>query len=171
MACIQNFYNYLMNQCICTAGLNNLVASNEDEYVELALRVASDITALSNLRMSLRDLMLKSPLCDGSKFTQGLESVYRSMWQRYCKDDVPSLRSMEMAKLQPLQQLHSQQVVPEELAVRFPEPTKLNISRDGPLAPIKENGFKLGQCSSMNTSHGEENGLLLNQNSNSGKLS
>ncbi|KAK6139963.1 hypothetical protein DH2020_026339 [Rehmannia glutinosa] len=126
--------------------------------------VGLDITALSNLRMRLRDLMLKSPLCDGSKFAQGLESAYRNMWQRYCKNDVPSLRRMEIEQLQSQQQLHSQQVIPEEVAVSFPEPKKVNIS------PIKANGFNLGQCSSLNTSRGEENGSLLNQNSNLAKL-
>ncbi|KAI3471910.1 hypothetical protein Pfo_028598 [Paulownia fortunei] len=150
-----------------TVGLSNLVAKNEDEYVELAVQLASDVTALSNLRMTLRDLMLKSPLCDGSKFTRGLESAYRTMWQRYCKDDVPSLRHMEMAQLQPQQQLYSQQVVPEELAVKFAEPKKVNISRDGSLVPIKANGFNLGQCSSQNNSRGEENGSLLNQSRSS----
>lgn len=154
-----------------STGLDNLVAKNEDEYVELAVQLASDITALSNLRMKLRDLMVKSPLCDGSKFTRGLESAYRNMWHRYCKDDVPSLRRMEMAQLQSQQQnqLLLQQVGTEELATKFAEPTKLDTSKDALNATVKANGFKVGQCSSMNTSHGEENGSLLNQNdSNSG---
>ncbi|KAH6835880.1 Tetratricopeptide repeat superfamily protein [Perilla frutescens var. hirtella] len=159
-----------------TVGLNNLVAKNEDEYVDLAIQLASDITALANLRMRLRDLMIKSPLCDGSKFAQGLESAYRNMWHRYCKDDVPSLRQMEAAQMQSQQQLqlHLQQVdpEPEEVAVKPAEPTKLDTtSRDALHATVKANGFKVGQCSSMNTSHGEENGPLLNQNCNSGKLS
>ena len=42
-----------------------MIARNEDEYVELAQQLASDISALQNLRMSLRNLMSKSPLCDG----------------------------------------------------------------------------------------------------------
>ncbi|KAL3642700.1 hypothetical protein CASFOL_013515 [Castilleja foliolosa] len=92
-----------------TVGLSNLVAKNEDEYADMALQLASDITALSKLRMKLRDLMLKSPLCNGSKFTQGLESSYRNMWRRYCKDDVPSLRRMETEQLQYQHQLNSQQ--------------------------------------------------------------
>lgn len=51
--------------------------------------------ALSELRMNLRELMSKSPVCDGPNFTLGLETAYRKMWQRYCKGDVPSLRLME----------------------------------------------------------------------------
>ncbi|VFQ68771.1 unnamed protein product [Cuscuta campestris] len=53
-------------------GCKNLVAKNEDEYVELAIHLATDLTALSKLRMSLQNRMLKSPLCDGSKFTLNL---------------------------------------------------------------------------------------------------
>ncbi|KAL7096559.1 hypothetical protein ACP275_10G086600 [Erythranthe tilingii] len=147
-----------------TVGLNNLVATNEDEYVDLAVKLASDVTALSNLRMRLRNLMSKSPLCDGSKFIRGLESAYRKMWRRYCKDDVPSLKQMELAQVPPQQQ----QVVPEEIAVRITEPKKV-ISTFA--APIKANGFYLGQCSSAKTSNAEENGALLNQSRNSGKLS
>ncbi|KAK4481646.1 hypothetical protein RD792_012553, partial [Penstemon davidsonii] len=132
-----------------TVGLSNLVAKNEDEYVQLALQLASDIPALANLRMKLRDLMLKSPLCDGSKFIQGLESTYRDMWRRYCKGDVPSLKRMEMEQ----QDLPSQQTVPEDT-------TKVNGLGDVPISPIKTNGFNFnpgpGTSSPSNTSDGEE---------------
>lgn len=64
------------------------------------MQLASDVTALSNLRMSLRNLMSKSPVCDGPNFILGLESTYRKMWQRYCKGDVPSLRRMELLQQQ-----------------------------------------------------------------------
>ncbi|XP_010534409.1 PREDICTED: probable UDP-N-acetylglucosamine--peptide N-acetylglucosaminyltransferase SPINDLY isoform X2 [Tarenaya hassleriana] len=77
-------------------GLGHLVAKNEDEYVQSAIQLASDVKALAKLRMRLRDLMAKSPVCDGPNFTVALESAYREMWRRYCKGDVPSLRQMEM---------------------------------------------------------------------------
>ncbi|KAG6390176.1 hypothetical protein SASPL_151658 [Salvia splendens] len=150
-----------------TVGLKNLVAENEDEYVERAVQLASDITALSNLRMRLRDLMVKSPLCHGSKFTRGLESAYRNMWHRYCKGDVPSLRRMELQPQQQQEQPHLQQVGPEELAIKFSEPAK----SDALQATVKVNGFTAGQCSSINSSRVEENGSLPNQNCSSGKLS
>lgn len=93
----------------CITGLGHLVAKTEDEYVELALQLASDVAALSNLRMNLRDLMSNSPLCDGAKFCSSLESAYRNMWSRYCKGDVPSLKHMEL-----LQQQHQEQILSEE---------------------------------------------------------
>ncbi|CAA3021258.1 probable UDP-N-acetylglucosamine--peptide N-acetylglucosaminyltransferase SPINDLY [Olea europaea subsp. europaea] len=137
---------------LTTVGLSNLVANNEDEYVQMSLQLASDITALSSLRMKLRDLMLKSPLCDGSKFTQGLESTYRNVWQRYCKGDVPSLSRMEL--LQP-------QVVSEPI-VNYTDPTIAN-SENGHLGPITTNGFNPGSSSIGNTSAGKENGVQLNE--------
>nr|VDC72860.1 unnamed protein product [Brassica rapa] len=77
-------------------GLGHLVAKNEDEYVQLSVDLASDITALLKLRMSLRDLMAGSPVCNGPSFAVALESAYRSMWRKYCKGEVPSLKRMEM---------------------------------------------------------------------------
>ncbi|KAK8633119.1 hypothetical protein V6N13_013973 [Hibiscus sabdariffa] len=102
-------------------GLQHLIARNEDEYVPLALQLASNVTALQNLRMSLRDLMSKSPVCDGQNFISGLEAAYRNMWRRYCKGDVPSLRCMEMLQ---------KQDVTEELTVKTVEPEETTTSID-----------------------------------------
>lgn len=136
-------------------GLKHLIAKNEDEYVRLALQLASDVTALANLRMSLRDLMSKSPVCDGQNFTFGLESTYRNMWHRYCKGDVPSLKRMEMLQ---------QQVVSEEPANKISEPTKITFSKDGSPGSVMPNGFNQVSPSMLNLSNIEENGVQLNRN-------
>uniref|UniRef100_A0A0E0AYX4 Probable UDP-N-acetylglucosamine--peptide N-acetylglucosaminyltransferase SPINDLY n=1 Tax=Oryza glumipatula TaxID=40148 RepID=A0A0E0AYX4_9ORYZ len=82
-------------------GLGRLVAKSEDEYVSLALDLAADVTALQELRMSLRGLMAKSPVCDGENFTRGLESAYRNMWRRYCDGDAPALRRLDLLQEEP----------------------------------------------------------------------
>ncbi|KAF5954068.1 hypothetical protein HYC85_006924 [Camellia sinensis] len=152
---------------LSTVGLGHLVAKNEDEYAQLALKLASDVTALSNMRTGLRDLMSKSPLCDGSKFTLGLESTYRNMWKRFCKGDVPSLRRMEI-----LQQQQIHQVSSEEPTVKISEPTKTATnSREGHLGSVKKNGFNLDTHSILNLSTSEENGVVLLNQPNSGNLS
>ncbi|XP_031282560.1 probable UDP-N-acetylglucosamine--peptide N-acetylglucosaminyltransferase SPINDLY isoform X1 [Pistacia vera] len=143
-------------------GLPHLIAKNEDEYVQLALKLASDITALSNLRMSLRELMSKSPVCDGQNYTLGLESTFRNMWHRYCKGDVPSLSRLEMLQ---------QQVVSEEPAIKNPEPSGSTFSSDGTSGSVKANGFNQAAPSILNTSNCEENGVQMNQSTNTGKLS
>nr|CAD1838623.1 unnamed protein product [Ananas comosus var. bracteatus] len=77
-------------------GLGRLIAKTEDEYVRLAVQLASNVSALQDLRLTLRDLMLRSPVCDGTKFVRGLESTYRNMWHRYCRGDAPALKRMEL---------------------------------------------------------------------------
>ncbi|KAG0497293.1 hypothetical protein HPP92_001984 [Vanilla planifolia] len=104
---------------LSNVGLAHLVAKTEDEYVQMAVKLASNVSTLSELRMSLRDLMLKSPLCDGPKFTKQLESLYRKMWHRYCQGDVPALRHMEA-----LQQEQPNNA--EKIMVTFSEPAKAN---------------------------------------------
>lgn len=59
------------------------VAHTEEQYIQLAVHHASDIQRLSQLRQSLRERMLASPLCDAPAFVTRLEGVYRQLWHRY----------------------------------------------------------------------------------------
>lgn len=131
-------------------GLPNLVAQTEDEYVETAIQLASDVTALSKLRMTLRDLMAKSPVCDGANFTLGLEEIYRNMWRRYCKGDVPSLKRLEM-----LQKQQEPVSPPEASAV---VPLRVVTSKDG--SPLKANGFNPAPPPALSLATSEENGVV-----------
>jgi predicted O-linked N-acetylglucosamine transferase (SPINDLY family) len=69
---------------LTTVGLSELIAESPEEFVALAVRLAGDLDRLASLRAGLRVRMAGSPLCDARKFTRGLESAYRSMWQRWC---------------------------------------------------------------------------------------
>ncbi|KAL2992822.1 hypothetical protein AAZX31_10G070200 [Glycine max] len=140
-------------------GLGNLIAKNEDEYVKLALKLASDISALQNLRMSLRELMSKSPLCDGAKFILGLESTYRQMWHRYCKGDVPALKCMELLQ---------QPVSSNNPSSKNSEPTRATNSSEGSPESVKANGFSSTQTPKLNFLNCEENGGSLNHSSKQG---
>lgn len=132
-----------------------MIARNEDEYVELAQQLAADVSVLNNLRMSLRDLMSKSPLCDGAKFIQGLESTYRNMWHRYCRGDVPSLKRMELL----------QEVATGDLSNKNSEPTMVVNSRESGSGSVKANGFNTTPVSKLNIHSCEENGASLSHNS------
>jgi protein O-GlcNAc transferase len=92
----------LTKNAVALAGLGRLVAKTEDEYVRIAIELASDVTALQELRMSLRELMMTSPVCDGENFTRGLEAAYRNMWLRYCDGDMPSLKRPELLQEHPV---------------------------------------------------------------------
>lgn len=150
---------------LSNVGLRRLIAKNEDEYVEMAVQLASDVAALQELRMSLRNLMSKSPVFDGQNFISGLEATYRNMWQRYCNGDVPSLRYMEMLQ---------KQGVPEELTIKTSEPESVTILKDTSPGSesVKSNGFNQVPWPMLNLTTCEENGSQLNlvQTTNSGKL-
>jgi predicted O-linked N-acetylglucosamine transferase (SPINDLY family) len=65
-------------------GLTNLIAGTPEEYVDIAVQLASDRDSLADLRLRLRDRMAASPLCDHKGFTRGLEAAYRQMWREWC---------------------------------------------------------------------------------------
>ena len=51
-------------------GLSDLVAKTEDEYVDIARRLAADPHRLVDLRKTLRQKLLASSLCDGNDLTR-----------------------------------------------------------------------------------------------------
>ncbi|CAL9114534.1 unnamed protein product [Musa textilis] len=131
-------------------GLGRLVAKTEEEYVKLALQLASDVSALGELRMTLRELMSKSPVCDGAKFTHGLESTYRNMWHRYCRGDVPATRHIESLKDQP--------PLSDKILVRFSEHKTSNGPEQNHQVQTKMNGVTSNLSSTPNNTSCEANG-------------
>ncbi|MFO0832399.1 MAG: hypothetical protein U0637_11250 [Phycisphaerales bacterium] len=63
------------------AGLPELAAHTEDEFVQKAAAVATDSARLHDLRASLRERLRTSPLCDApafaARFTDALEHLWR----------------------------------------------------------------------------------------------
>ncbi|MFH1604902.1 MAG: hypothetical protein ABIH03_13445, partial [Pseudomonadota bacterium] len=66
------------------AGLAHLVARSWEEYVDIALQLASDLPALAVLRATLRQRLRASPLLDAERFTRDLEALYRDAWRMWC---------------------------------------------------------------------------------------
>ncbi|MCK5295595.1 MAG: tetratricopeptide repeat protein [Alphaproteobacteria bacterium] len=81
-------------------GLEYLVAENENEYIELAVKTAADTEKLSDLRKNLRSIIKASSLCNEERFVTNLEKLYRQMWKDWCKGEatyeIKSLESQEM---------------------------------------------------------------------------
>lgn len=124
-------------------GLEKLVVETEEEYIDLAVKLASDIPALSELRMSLRGLMAKSPVCNGPKFTKDLESSYRVMWQRYCRGDIPSHKNLEALKCS--------QPQPDKISVMFTDVAKIASLEENHLPVAEMNGSSLSSQQNLNT--------------------
>jgi predicted O-linked N-acetylglucosamine transferase (SPINDLY family) len=71
---------------LCNLGLKELAAETPERYVALAAQLAGDLSRLQELRATLRQRMLQSPLMDGKRFARHMELAYRQMWRRWCKE-------------------------------------------------------------------------------------
>lgn len=69
---------------LSNVGLADLVAPNEDDFVRIAVDLATHLDHLVALRANLRPRMQASPLLDAPRFARHLENAYRTMWQRWC---------------------------------------------------------------------------------------
>jgi predicted O-linked N-acetylglucosamine transferase (SPINDLY family) len=67
------------------AGFGEWVAQSEDEYVDLAVNLASDLDKLADIRATMRAKMEDSPAMDEEAFVTRMENAYRQMWKRYCE--------------------------------------------------------------------------------------
>ncbi len=65
-------------------GLRNWIADTQEQYRELAVRMALERSRFAQLRTHLRE-RLRTTLCDGVTFTRNLETAYRNMWLRWCE--------------------------------------------------------------------------------------
>jgi predicted O-linked N-acetylglucosamine transferase (SPINDLY family) len=69
---------------LSTIGQTETIAGDLDGYVNLAVKLAGDISHLAALRGGLREKMAASPLCDGARFAANLMSVLRAVWREWC---------------------------------------------------------------------------------------
>ncbi|CAO3439344.1 hypothetical protein [Azospirillum doebereinerae] len=72
-----------------TLGMADLIAGDEEAYVAIAARLASDLPRLSAMRSGLRARVRASPLCDGPLKARQMERLYRAVWRRWCAGPPP----------------------------------------------------------------------------------
>ncbi|MDQ2105265.1 O-linked N-acetylglucosamine transferase family protein, partial [Azospirillum isscasi] len=65
-------------------GITDWIASDADEYVEIAVRLAEDAQRLTALRTELRGRIVASPLCNGQRMARQMERLFRAVWRRWC---------------------------------------------------------------------------------------
>ena len=70
---------------LTNVNLEDLVAYNDEDYVQKAVDLANDIKRLEKIKFNLRYNMENSPLMQGDNFTRELEKVYRSLWIEHSK--------------------------------------------------------------------------------------
>ena len=61
------------------------IARSEEEYIEKAVALASDLPKLAGIRAKLRQEMQASPLMDEAGFARKVEDAYREMFKQWCE--------------------------------------------------------------------------------------
>jgi predicted O-linked N-acetylglucosamine transferase (SPINDLY family) len=65
--------------------MRELAAHTGDEFIKIVADLAADLPRLAELRATLRQRMMQSPLMDAPRFTKNMESAYRQMWRNWCE--------------------------------------------------------------------------------------
>ncbi len=65
--------------------LSDLAARTPQEFVAIATKLAHDLPRLTELRTTLRQRMLASPVMDARRFARDVESAYSRMWLKWCE--------------------------------------------------------------------------------------
>lgn len=66
------------------AGHPEWIASSDEDYINLAIALASDGPRRATLRATLRDELSGSPLMDRPAYARNVEAAFRHVWQRWC---------------------------------------------------------------------------------------
>lgn len=67
-------------------GLEGFTATDEGEYLNMAVRYAGDTNYLADLRAGLREQMRESDLCNTDAFARSIELAYQQIWDEYLLD-------------------------------------------------------------------------------------
>ncbi|XTZ39942.1 tetratricopeptide repeat protein [Salmonella enterica] len=79
---------------LVNAGMQELVAGSWDQYINITVGLTHDLQSLSVIRQHLRDILLASPVCNGTQFGRSFSDAMRAIWQRYCEGKAPEALTM-----------------------------------------------------------------------------
>lgn len=66
---------------------NELAFPNVETFIHGAVALAKNHTRLGELRQLIRPRMAASPLCQPEQFARDLETLYRRMWEAWCRGE------------------------------------------------------------------------------------
>lgn len=70
-------------------GLNDLIASSHERFVEVAAKLANDRPRLEQLSLTLRERLAKAPICYSPDCAAAVMRFYRDAWRRFCESPEP----------------------------------------------------------------------------------
>ena len=72
------------------AGLEELIARDEDDYAELAIALARDSGRLARIKRHLAKNKARMPLFDTPRYVRNLEQAFERMWERHAAGEPPA---------------------------------------------------------------------------------
>ncbi|MBF0271297.1 MAG: tetratricopeptide repeat protein [Magnetococcales bacterium] len=84
------FVSRVAGSLLHAIGAPELVATNLEEYVSIALELARNPERLQALRTRIQSNRATSPLFDTPRFTRDLEAVFETIWQRHEAGETPT---------------------------------------------------------------------------------
>jgi protein O-GlcNAc transferase len=69
---------------LTAAELTDFIAPDLENYVDLAIAKATDLSALADHRATLRASVADSAFGDPGRYTRAVETAFREMWRRWC---------------------------------------------------------------------------------------
>lgn len=74
---------------LATLGVPELVARTRQEYQQIAIRLGTDREYLKAIRAEVWRARAESPLFDCKQYAQGMEKLYKVMWERHERGEKP----------------------------------------------------------------------------------
>ena len=77
------FSSRMGSSVLSTVGLEEFVATDTEDYVQIATRLAANQDRIRSLRSSLRNQVASSPLCNPAEFTRDFETSLQNMLRQF----------------------------------------------------------------------------------------
>jgi len=74
---------------LTSIGREDLIAEDQQAYINLATQLAGEGVRSANNRNDLRNQLASSPLVDGPAYTRKIEKIYHALWQSWCQKQEP----------------------------------------------------------------------------------
>ncbi len=84
----EHFVDRVAGNFMTHCGEADLVAANRQAYLQTAVNLANSSEKLSALRLTLRQQLLQSTLCDAKKYARNMEFALQDMWRTWCNSQI-----------------------------------------------------------------------------------
>jgi predicted O-linked N-acetylglucosamine transferase (SPINDLY family) len=85
----KHFASRVSASLLTAVNMRELITKTKEEYVNLAVKLATDPDRYKKIREKLAENRLKAPLFDTKRFSRNLEKAYEEVWKNYLSGKKP----------------------------------------------------------------------------------